>query len=596
MAALELSARNQKELRKLVLSIKANPQDLNLLLAICDDANLQDRLISEYEQTLKASGFRTFKTRIKRKQPSLKESLAELVEQHSVLGVAEPAVVTVLDASYLLGVRLSEEKSEQEKFFFSLQWTREALRQFKFPVVLWLSDTVATRLGRQAPDFWSWRRGVFEFEAATKTVSQGALLPSAQSSAQAIEKEAEQSASLSIGDLQQQIADLKETSPESSLLISAYNDLGNAYAGMYAYGEALNWYQQGLELAERKNNLQGQARSLMNLGDSLWRSGRSRESVGYYQRALETYREIEDRQGEASTLGNLGIAYRSLCEYQRAVDFHQQSIEIKREIGDRQGEATSLGNLGLAYDSLGEYQRAIDFYQQTLEIAQEIGDHRGEAYALGNLGLAYDSLGEHQRAIDFHQQSIEIKREIGDRQGEANSLGSLGIAYDSLGEYRRAIDFQQQYLEIAREIGDRRGEANALGNLGIAYYSLGEYQQAIDFYQQTIEIAREIGDRRGEANAYFNQANALSRIDEKWSAQSSYEAAKALYESLELPQEVENCDKAIRELGQRIVAIPKQAPEIIPSKSRRTRKRRVPLFLCFLAAIFLTVLIFWLFQ
>ena len=286
--------------------------------------------------------------------------------------------------------------------------------------------------------------------------------------------------------------------------VSVQKGIGNAYFLLSNYPQALNHWQQSLDLARELGDLPGQWKALNNLGAVYQDQGDYPKSIEYLEQTLNIAREIGDRQGEGNALGNLGLTYNELGEYQRAIDFHQQSLAIKREIGDRRGEGNVLGNLGIAYKELGEYQRAIDFHQQYLAIAREIGDRRGEGNALGNLGVAYDSLGEYQRAIDFHQQNLAIAREIGDRRGEGSALGNLGLAYNNLGEYQRAIDFYQQRLAIAREIGDRRGEAIALGNLGIPYENLGEYQRAIDFYQQYLAIAREIGDRRGEAIALGN--------------------------------------------------------------------------------------------
>jgi len=45
-------------------------------------------------------------------------------------------MLTVLGADELLGIRLNEPKSAQEQFFFSVQWTREGLRDFTFPIVV----------------------------------------------------------------------------------------------------------------------------------------------------------------------------------------------------------------------------------------------------------------------------------------------------------------------------------------------------------------------------------------------------------------------------------------------------------------------------
>ncbi len=607
MPPADLTPLNDREYRKLLLSLTLNTQRLDLLISISDDRNLQDQLITAYEADLKAQGIATLRARLDPKRPSLRATLEDLVAQTPALQNGEPAVVTVLNAGELLGVRLSDEKSEQEKFFFSLQWTREALRNFEFPIVLWLPDAVATRLAQQAPDFWSWRGGVFEFVAEARVPGQGGALPM-PSRAMAAEA---QGSPLAIEDLQQQITQLEQTSPKSPLLVTLYNNLGGAYAGKYDYKQALELYEKALTLAEAKSDPTGQARSLLNLGDALSSCGRPFQALSYYQQALGKYRELGDHRGEAASLGNLGIAYQLLSQYQQAIEYQQQSLSIKREIGDRQGEANSLGNLGNAYQSLGQYQQSIEYTQQTLAIAREIGDRQGEANSLGNLGIAYDSLGQYQQSIEYTQQQLAIAREIGDRQGEANSLGNLGNAYDSLGQYQQSIEYQQQWLAIAREIGDRRGEAASLGNLGKAYQSLGQYQQAIEYHQQSLAIKREIGDRYGEAASLFNLGNTLARVDQKWEARSAYEAAKELYVDMGLKKDVKGCEDALYRLGQKIVMVPKPAPTIgeappkepdwlaksMPTpqvKNTSSRPQKVPVVAWFLAGLGLAGLLWWL--
>ncbi len=544
MPPADLSPLNDREYRKLLLSLTLNAQRLDLLIAISDDRNLQDQLITAYEADLKAQGIAPLRARLDPERPSLRATLEELVTQTPALQAGEPAVVTVLNAGELLGVRLSDEKSEQEKFFFSLQWTREALRNFEFPIVLWLPDAVATRLAQQAPDFWSWRGGVFEFVAEARVPERGglAMVPSREIGSE------EQGSPVAIEDLQQQVAQLEQTAPESPLLITLYNNLGIVYGRRYDHKQALELYEKALTLAEAKTDLAGQARALGNLGYALRNCGRPFQTLDYYQQALSKYQELGDRQGEGIALGNLGDVYHSLGQYQQAIEYQQQSLAITQEISDRYGEGASLGNLGLAYFSLGQYQQAIEYQQQRLAIAQEIGDRSGEAASLGNLGLAYFSLEQYQQAMEYHQQSLAITREIGDRRGEANSLGNLGNVYQALGQYPQAIEYHQQSLAIKREVGNLQGEANSLGGLGLAYHSLGQYLQAIEYYQQWLAIVREIGDRFGEAASLFNLGNALVKLGQKQQAISNYKAAKAIFEAIGQQYNVDKCEAALRDL------------------------------------------------
>ncbi|NEO34636.1 MAG: tetratricopeptide repeat protein, partial [Symploca sp. SIO3C6] len=265
MPSLDLDSLNQREFRKLVLAIKANRQQLGLFLAICDDRNLQAALIKGYETELNAIGIAPVQTRLDVKQPSLKTALTRLVAQNVVQTdamvtdvVVTDVVVTVLNANELLGVRLTDDISEQERFFLSLQWTREALRQFPFPIVIWLTDRMATRLSQAAPDFWGWRSGVFEFIAPAPTgMAQSSTVPTFQINAAPTLEEPN-----AVDDLHQLITTLEQTSPESPLLITLYNTLGETYEGQYAYKQALGYYEKALALAEAKGDQDGQARSL----------------------------------------------------------------------------------------------------------------------------------------------------------------------------------------------------------------------------------------------------------------------------------------------------------------------------------------------
>ena len=443
---------NEESLRRLILTVEANSQSLELIIAICDDRNVQAKIIEQYEEALREKGIAPFRVRLNPKKPSLKASVAALVTREERLRSGEPAVVTVLNTEALLGVTLGEETSEQERFFFSLQWTREALLRFNFAIVLWVPEEMAAQMGRQAPDFWSWRGGVFEFKRVE--VAQTSGLPQGRAAASAIERDVIERKEQPIEELLKQVRELKKSAPESALLVTLYNDLGKAYERRYAYGKALAWYEKALALAEEKNNLDGRARALFNMGDSLRFSGRPIDSIDSYKQALAVYQKLGNRQGEAASLGNLGLVHDSLLgQYQQAIEFHQQSLEIAREIGDRKGEAASLGNLGNAHDSLGQYQQAIEFHQQSLEIKRAIGDRQGEARSLGNLGNAYDSLGQYQQAIEFHQQSLEIKREIGDRQGEAISLGNLGFTLIKLEQKEAARTAFQEAKQIFAQTG-----------------------------------------------------------------------------------------------------------------------------------------------
>ena len=336
------AAENQRNLRRLVLSVQASYGRLNLLIAICDNWKYRDELIQTYEAELQAKGTSCYRVRVDRHQPSLRQSLQDLAAQQSLHD--QPTVVTVLGADELLGIRLDEPKSAQEQFFFSLQWTREGLREFTVPVVLWLTDREVTMLAQQAPDFWSWRGGVFEFVqpmvwAVSAAGKRAELLPT-ESFRPVVDPVS----------LQWQIDELQAQDPDSPLLASLYDSLGEAYEDAVRYVEAEVPYRKALEIRERLlgKNHPDTANSLNNLAELYRSQGRYGEAEPLYVRSLHI-KETQlgaDHPDTALGLNNLAGLYKSQGRYSEAEPLYVQAVTIlwQRLGEDHPNTKTGLNN------------------------------------------------------------------------------------------------------------------------------------------------------------------------------------------------------------------------------------------------------------
>ncbi len=518
---------------RLMTVIETSQGRLGILIAAVDERQLREQIIQSYEQEARQAQIEPYRIELGR-GGSLRSKLAELREAHPHLQEGGEAVITVTGAELLLRFNLraeDEQKTPLEEFFGYLQWTREGMREFPYPIVLWLNHRLLKEISFKAPDFWSWRKGVFWFSEELEPPQEvfGNVLTGGIVAGQAhITGQISSTDEFlpPLVELQQTIAELKATDPDSDNLATLYKRLGDIYEQRIQKGESpdpqqdaplgFRAFRQAINRYHTQQDYSAQATALLKLGNFLYYQSRFSEALEVFQELLAIARQTANRWYEGAALGSLGIAYNSLGRYEEAIDFHQQNLTIAREIGDRQGEGKALGNLGNMYNSLGKYEEAIDFHQQYLTIAREIGDRRGEGNALGSLGLAYRNLGRNEEAINFLQQYLTIAREIGDRRGEGNALGSLGLAYDSLGRNEEAIDFHQQYLTIAREIGDRLGEGVGLVNMGETQIKLKQYSESLTNNQAALEIFQEIGSRQGEAYALKNLAElhyALGKID-----------------------------------------------------------------------------------
>ncbi|TRU36225.1 MAG: tetratricopeptide repeat protein [Microcystis aeruginosa Ma_MB_F_20061100_S20] len=461
---------NEREYEGLIVSLEANQERLNILICVCDQEKLREEIIDRYSKELEPV-IPCYRIDLDQKEPSLRAAIASLVSRKPELLQSKNAVITTTGVEKLHSISRSErvatewqrEKSELDKFFGYLQWTREGLREFPYSIVLWVTSTVEVNLRKKSPDFWSWRKGVFRFiSPPSNFLPSQEFLPILQSFDEiTIDKDIP---SISKEDLLELIEQIEvNKGKKEPRLASLYASLAKIY-NLRLSNLPLSDYRQEQELA-----------------------------IEYYQKAIDLQKELNLELDLVASLDSLAGIYYSLGEYQKAIEFYQQSLAIFQRIGDRWGEAKSYRGLGNVYYSLGEYQKAIEFYQQSLAITREIGDRGVEANAYNNLGAVYYSLGEYQKAIEFYQQSLAITREIGDRGGEAKSYNNLGNVYDSLGEYQKAIEFYQKSLEIFQEMEYIIGEPKTLFNLGLTYYKLDRISEAKEAYLQARKLFQALG-------------------------------------------------------------------------------------------------------
>ncbi|MEM6755337.1 MAG: tetratricopeptide repeat protein, partial [Cyanobacteria bacterium P01_C01_bin.38] len=242
---------NQDAYDDLIVSIEAGEGKLSLLIAVCDNGTFREEIINKYETELQPH-FRHYRTTLARGEPSLNAAINQLVEQEEYLRNSQPAVITVTGVQQLFFLKLGEEQSEQEKFFGYLQWTREALREYPFAIVLWVTNQILVNLIKQAPDFWSWRSGVFHFVSKAKNFVEVRELEPIRLTFQGTELDDfddDKSYSLSVEDLQRLIEEIeRESGKEDKKLASLYVELAGIYKRRLDRGEAGD-YQKEQSLA-----------------------------------------------------------------------------------------------------------------------------------------------------------------------------------------------------------------------------------------------------------------------------------------------------------------------------------------------------------
>ena len=366
---------NEVNFLDLLVAIETSNQHLSLLLAVCDRDRLRSSLTERYEQELASEGIKSYRVTIDLQEPSLFAAINQLVEAEPYLQAENPAVITVEGVASLLSFVSEGERSPVDKFLGYLQWTREGMRQFTFPIVIWVTEHIHNEISRKAQDFYSWREGVFFFDS----IQEEPIVPIVVEPIPLPDPETDD-LDLPIDELLVYIAQREAAGQEDASLATFYTLLARAYRRENQIDQAISTWQKALDLQEKLNLALEFATSLNELGILYNYQGKYSKAESLYLRSLEIMKHQlgSDHPNVATSLNNLASLYNLQGKYNEAEPLLERSLEIReRQLGANHPDvANSLNNLGILRYEQNRYDEAKALLVQALKIREvALGDN-----------------------------------------------------------------------------------------------------------------------------------------------------------------------------------------------------------------------------
>jgi tetratricopeptide (TPR) repeat protein len=522
---------NKQTYLSLLVSVEAGVGMLQIFIAVCDADRQRENIIANYEQEL-APNHNIYRVYLDSQEPSLKQAITQQVT------LTENAIAIVLGAETLGSFNQNE---SLKKFFGYLQWTREALRELKMPIILWIPSRIYNQIPKQAPDFWSWRNGVFHFQPELSLVQGNFSINQSLGNI----KDNQEGSVFSPEQLEASLAEaIQQWGADSSKTEVLYSQLGTLYAERVESAKSTNkqkeltlaqeYLKQAIVLQTKFQKLEALATSLNNLAVLYDNQGRYSEAEPLYLEALEMRRRLftSDHPDVASSLNNLASLYKSQGKYSEAEPLYLDALEMTKRLftGDHPDVASSLNNLAVLYRNQGKYSEAEPLYLDALEMRKRLftGDHPYVASSLNNLASLYDSQGKYSEAEPLYLDALEMIKRLftGDHPYVATSLNNLASLYDSQGKYSEAEPLYLDALEMIKRLftGDHPDVATSLNNLASLYKSQGKYSEAEPLYLDALEMRKRLftGD-------HPDVATSLNNLASLYYIQGRYNEAEPLY-------------------------------------------------------------------
>ena len=268
------------------------------------------------------------------------------------------------------------------------------------------------------------------------------------------------------------------------------------------------------------------------MGACMFNSNNFKEALSWFQQSLENAERIKDVRGIMTGLTNCGVAYKALSMPEKAIDYYQRSVELSRNENNKKSEAVTLGNIGVLHHQRGDIEHALATYTEALEIARSIGWKEVQARNLGGLAQIYQSKGDREKALDLYQEKLSIENQMGYRQGEMYTLGNIGTWHAQDGNYDEAIQHYQKALQIAHDLNIKSGEPLHMLNIGVALHRRGDLQASREMLEQALTKSIEIDYKQAEDYARRYLGFVLIDLGDLSGANEQFNAAMAIAEKM----------------------------------------------------------------
>lgn len=305
------------------------------------------------------------------------------------------------------------------------------------------------------------------------------------------------------------------------------------------------------------------AKSLLNIGNSLYKIKHLTQAKPKYTKALNISRKLAENNPDAflpdvaMTLNNLANLHSDTHNYPQAEQEYAEALEIRRQLANGNPDAflphvaDTLNNLGSLLFYTNKYPLSEQRYSEALKIRRQLAETDPETFlprvadTLNNLGLLHSNTHNYPQAEQEYFESLNSFRQLAKTNPNvflsrmAITLNNLGILHRNTKNYPQSEQEYSEALEIRLQLAKVNRDtflpdvAITLNNLGKLHYYTHKYPQAEEEYTKALSIRRQLAEANPDA-FLSDVAGTLFNIACLHLARKEYPAAEAAaLESLE---------------------------------------------------------------
>lgn len=244
---------------------------------------------------------------------------------------------------------------------------------------------------------------------------------------------------------------------------------------------AMQYSQEGLDLAEKINFPRGKVRNMNRLGSILRFTSNYAEALEMHFNALKIAEKIDYQEGVARTLNNIGILYSEQKDSKKAIEYYFKTKVIAEKINDQNLLQISLVNLGTDYALLNQTDSARFYTEAAYEMAVK-RKSSNVPVLLMNLGNIYNRMGNYPLSLQYYRSALPYLKAADNNRLLSQTYFEMAQVFKA----RKRLDSCQYYakksLALSQEVNNTKYIYEA-GMLLASLYESNDKAQAYDYFK-----------------------------------------------------------------------------------------------------------------
>lgn len=273
------------------------------------------------------------------------------------------------------------------------------------------------------------------------------------------------------------------------------------------------YLEEGLRQSREVGDQEAELALHYYLGNILRESNAYDEAIEHYEQGIQLVEKMDNRQCHARLLNRYAFALRRKKLFERAELCAKKALALAHDDPIECGYSYLV--LGAIRYDQRRWDECLSYSYRALEIWQAHNARRELAWAHTNLGVALWRKGELDEAERHLEQGILYFEEMGAIVLQASAKLTLGAVLLGKKEPEKALTVLAEAEKVFRTIQDKRRMAMTANNLAHVYQMLQQWDDAIDAFEQSMMLWREMGEMAKALDVLHSLISLLIDIDEK---------------------------------------------------------------------------------